>query len=60
MKNLTITLAIIISLFFIAVSFMADKNEDLSKYHFTGKDDLQDYQGAIADYSKAIELNPNE
>ena len=43
MKNLTITLAIIISLFFIAVSFVADKNEDLSQYYFTGKIDLHKY-----------------
>ena len=28
-------------------------NRGLSKY------DLQDYRGAISDYSKAIELNPN-
>ena len=50
---------IIICLLFISISFFAISqtaeyyyNKGLAKYK------LQDYYGAIADYTKAIELNP--
>ena len=53
MKNILITLALLIS----AVSFGQTGEEyfdsGLSKY------DLKDFYGAISDYNKAIELDPN-
>ena len=39
----------------------SDKDSNASTYNKRGaaKDDLKDYNGAISDYTKAIEINPN-
>jgi len=53
MKKLLITLALLIS----AVSF----GQTAEEYFNSGSDkhNLKDYNGAISDYNKAIEINPN-
>ena len=50
----------IICLLFISISFFAI-SQTAEDYNNRGsaKGNLQDYKGAIADYTKAIELNPN-
>ena len=53
MKNILFTLALLISF----VSF----GQTAEEYFNSGreKDEAKDYYGAIADYTKAIEINPN-
>ncbi|MDC1493163.1 tetratricopeptide repeat protein, partial [Flavobacteriaceae bacterium] len=53
MKKLLITLALLIS----AVSF----GQTAKEYFNSGydKDEVKDFYGAISDYNKAIELDPN-
>ena len=53
MKKILFTLALLIS--FVSFGQTADEYFD-SGYD---KDNLKDYYGAIADYTKAIEINPN-
>ena len=50
----------IICLLFISIIFFT-MSQTAEYYYNRGnaKYDLQDYDGAIADYTKAIELNPN-
>ena len=52
---------IIICLLFISISFFAI-SQTAEDYNNRGsaKGNLQDYKGAIADYTKAIKLNPND
>ena len=51
----------IICLAFILISFFAI-SQTAEDYYNRGnaKGNLQDYKGAIADYTKAIKLNPND
>ena len=50
-------LLLIIIVFVTSLSYCQTAEEYFERGN--SKYDLQDYQGAIADYSKAIELNPN-
>ena len=53
MKNILFTLALLVSFSSCGQTSEEYLNRGVSK------DDLQDYTGAIADYTKAIEIDPN-
>jgi len=54
MKNILFTLALLIS--------FSSFGQTAEEYVNSGnqKDDAKDYNGAISDYTKAIELDPND
>jgi tetratricopeptide (TPR) repeat protein len=54
MKNIILTIAILLTTFI-------GNSQPTESYYTRGlaKDNLGDYIGAIADYNKAIELNPH-